>query len=451
MVQDNCTTFYVDGETRAISTPADAGVLIVAGDRNMRPLRLAVPAAYHGTDMAELSWKVLWSNGIDTGADLIGRGEGDGTYVRFEWTPCAAACAEPGILQFSLCGEELGEDGSEVLREWHTVPASTEVAETLEHADVIDDETARDWLFKVSEAIGRCDEAVGMIDAKLEEACAAAEEEIAAAEEERAIAELGRAEAEAQRAAQFADMEQRSRGWLRYICQPGEFDPDTRQPIISEPHAGTMYFVPSAIPTEQSMYQEWIWVSGDERWESFGEVELSITPASPDQLAAVLDGTDGGEGGGEVVNLTGWRSVVPRLKAMFAGIVHKHSGADLTDGTVTAAKLASAAVTQAKIADGSVSLAKCDSSLRDSVSRAGTSSSTIQWARFGKIVVIAGRCVATNESNVTVLTLPAGCRPGVHAEAPTVTGGYAGANTDGTVVVHAKPGNNFFTLCFPTA
>lgn len=87
----------------------------------------------------------------------------------------------------------------------------------------------------------------------------------------------------------------------------------------------------------------------------------------------------------------------------------------------------------------------------NSVSRAGSSSSTVQWARFGKIVIVAGRCVVTTASTVTVLTLPAGSRPAVHAEAPTVTVGYAGANVDGTVVVTAKPGNNFFTLCFPAA
>lgn len=87
----------------------------------------------------------------------------------------------------------------------------------------------------------------------------------------------------------------------------------------------------------------------------------------------------------------------------------------------------------------------------NSLSRAGASSPTIQWARLGKLVVIAGRCVVTTASKVTVMTLPAGSRPAVHAESPTVTGGYAGANVDGTVVVSAKPGNNFFTLCFPAA
>lgn len=96
-----------------------------------------------------------------------------------------------------------------------------------------------------------------------------------------------------------------------------------------------------------------------------------------------------------------------------------------------------------------LTVSKCLSS--DSVSRAGATSSTVQWARLGNIVVISGRCVVTTASTVTVLTLPVGSRPAVHAEAPTVTGGYAGANVDGTVVVTAKPGNNFFALCFPAA
>jgi hypothetical protein len=363
----------VNATTRSVTVPASVGTVAIAQDKNVRTLAIKVPRECFGVDLAPYDFTVNYKRGDGIeGSQPVDVSEDEG-HLDVLWKVCPHAVQEPGTVQFQLCATEHAADGLTVVNEWHSGIAEFDVGDVLEHSDVFEDETYLDWAHKViadcEAATASAHEAVGMIDSKLEEACAAAEEEIAAAEEERAIAELGRAEAEALRAAQFADMEQRSRGWLRYICQPGEFDPDTRQPIISEPHAGTMYFVPSAIPTEQSMYQEWIWVSGDERWESFGEVELSITPASPDQLVAVLDGTDGGEGGGEVVNLTGWRSVVPRLKAMFAGIVHKHSGADLTDGTVTAAKLASGAVTQAKIADGSVSLAKCDSTLRDSVSQ----------------------------------------------------------------------------------
>ncbi len=401
----------VNATTRSVTVPASVGTVAIAQDKNVRTLAIKVPRECFGVDLAPYDFTVNYKRGDGIeGSQPVDVSEDEG-HLDVLWKVCPHAVQEPGTVQFQLCATEHAADGLTVVNEWHSGIAEFDVGDVLEHSDVFEDETYLDWAHKViadcEAATAGAHEAVGMIDAKLEEACAAAEEEIAAAEEERAIAELGRAEAEAQRAAQFADMEQRSRGWLRYICQPGEYDPDTRQPIIAEPHAGTMYFVPSAIPTEQSMYQEWIWVSGDERWESFGEVELSITPASPDQLAAVLDGTDGGEGGGEVVNLTGWRSVVPRLKAMFAGIVHKHSGADLTDGTVTAAKLASGAVTQAKIADGSVSLAKCDTALRDSVSQATSIRANSKTLFVQKSVVVNVAALNQGDCVKPSATLPA--------------------------------------------
>jgi hypothetical protein len=416
----------VNATTRSVTVPASVGTVAIAQDKNVRTLAIKVPRECFGVDLAPYDFTVNYKRGDGIeGSQPVDVSEDEG-HLDVLWKVCPHAVQEPGTVQFQLCATEHAADGLTVVNEWHSGIAEFDVGDVLEHSDVFEDETYLDWAHKViadcEAATASAHEAVGMIDSKLEEACAAAEEEIAAAEEERAIAELGRAEAEALRAAQFADMEQRSRGWLRYICQPGEFDPDTRQPIISEPHAGTMYFVPSAIPTEQSMYQEWIWVSGDERWESFGEVELSITPASPDQLVAVLDGTDGGEGGGEVVNLTGWRSVVPRLKAMFAGIVHKHSGADLTDGTVTAAKLASGAVTQAKIADGSVSLAKCDSTLRDSVSHklvtvgaVGSIGTLYRWGNIGIIeIYLLQKTSIAAWGNVSA-TLPGGIKTAVTA------------------------------------
>lgn len=304
--------------------------------------------------------------------------------------------------------------------------------------------------------------------------------------------EEARQVAEELRLAKFAEIEQRSRGWTFHYCGEGEYDPVTRRPTVADPVAATMYMVPSSgpssmdsasaqqraleaaaqtyeLPDEEpggegadgdagevpddrpSMWDEWMWDAPRGRWEFLGTMNATVSPITGEQIAAIVGGEDDGEGGTEALTRWGLRFFWQLIKDLFAPKKHGHSGADIEDGTVTAAKLASGAVTQAKIADGSVSLAKCDTALRDSVSRAGTSSSTVQWARLGNLVVIAGRCVVATASTVTVMTLPAGSRPAVHAESPTVTGGYAGANVDGTVVVAAKPGNNFFTLCFPAA
>ena len=200
----------------------------------------------------------------------------------------------------------------------------------------------------------------------------AAEEEREAAEEDRALAELARAEAEAYRAAKFAEIEERAEGMLYYFCGEGEYDPDTRRPIIAEPHAGTHYLTPASHPTENNHWDEWLWDTAGQRWEGYGSQDVVIDPMTVDQAEALFDGSAAEDTEGELVTRRILRFVLGKLGGLYAKITHTHSGADITDGTVTAAKLASGAVTNAKIADGSVSLAKCDSSLRDSVSQAAS-------------------------------------------------------------------------------
>lgn len=354
-MNDNCRTFDVDPLTREVVFPPDAGTIAVASDEAVRAIRIKVARAYHGVDLSEFEFRVNYVNAAgETGVQIVGVQEDSFGELTVEWVPRRHVTQAPGTVRFVLCAVRHGEDGLTVAQEFNTRIASFDVEEGLEVEGDAELEERLDWIWKVvadceaatgaaGEAIAgidaRVDEACGEIETKLDEACARAEEEMRASEEDRALAELERAEAEAQRAAQFAIMEQKTRDWLRYICQTGEYDPDTGRPTIQEPKANVFYFVPTPTPTDESIYQEWMWVPEDERWESFGAAKLTVTPATPDQLAAVLDGTDSGEGGGEIVNLTGWRSVVPRLKAMFAGIVHKHSGADIEDGTITKAKL----------------------------------------------------------------------------------------------------------------
>lgn len=354
-MEDNCRPFLVDPASRVIGTPSDAGTIAVASDEMVRPLRIALPRWYHGADLGEFALRVNYRNADDEEGMYLATEKvvGDDS-VTFEWFLSRHVTQTAGPVRFSVCAVRHAEDGLTVAQEFNSRVAEFEVIEGLEVDEDAELEARLDWVWKVvadceaatgaaGEAIAGIDAKVGEaceeIEAKLDEACARAEEEMRASEEDRALAELERAEAEAQRAAQFAIMEQKTRDWLRYICQQGEYDPDTGRPTIAEPKANVFYFVPTPTPTDESIYQEWMWVPEDERWESFGAAKLTVTPATPDQLAAVLDGTDDGTGGGEIVNLTGWRSVVPRLKAMFAGIVHKHSGADIEDGTITKAKL----------------------------------------------------------------------------------------------------------------
>ena len=269
-----------------------------------------------------------------------------------------------------------------------------------------------------------------------------AEDAREAAEEDRALAELGREEAEAYRRAKFAEIEELADGLLYYFCADGEYDPDTRHPIIAEPHAGTHYLTPASHPTENNHWDEWLWDAAGQRWEGYGSQDVVIDPMTVDQAEALFGGSEADGAEGELVTRRILRFVLGKLGGIYAKLVHTHSGADLTDGTVTAAKLASGAVTQAKIADGSVSLAKCDSTLRDSVSHSRANAGKVVVHRQGKMrsltLSMDGETVQDN-SNYTLCTLPAGDRPAgyVRGLATCSSRGYCilNVNTNGTVVL----------------
>lgn len=250
----------------------------------------------------------------------------------------------------------------------------------------------------------------------------AAEEEREAAEEDRALAELGREEAEAYRRAKFAEIEELADGLLYYFCADGEYDPDTRHPIIAEPHAGTHYLTPASHPTANNHWDEWLWDAAGQRWEGYGSQDVVIDPMTVEQAQGIFDGDQAEGTEGEIVTRRILRWVLGKLDGLYAKLAHTHSGADLTDGTVTAAKLASGAVTQAKIADGSVSLAKCDTALRHSVSHklvtvgaVGSIGTLYRWGNIGIIeIYLLQKTSIAAWGNVSA-TLPGGIKTAVTA------------------------------------
>lgn len=185
--------------------------------------------------------------------------------------------------------------------------------------------------------------------AAAEEARAASEDEREAAEEDRAIAEVGRLDAEAYRQAKFAEIEQRSRGWLKYWCGEGEYDPDTRRPVVGSPDSGTLYHTPAAEQTEDSIWLEWEWDEPNGRWELHGTSTNSVKPITAEQMDAIVDGTDSGEGS-EVLYRWGLRYWYAKMKQSFAALLHKHGAADITSGTFGAERIANGAVGTAKLA-----------------------------------------------------------------------------------------------------
>ena len=166
-----------------------------------------------------------------------------------------------------------------------------------------------------------------------EAARAEAEAGRAQAEDGRVAAETARATAEAARAASFSEMEARSRGWLRYICQPGEFDPVTLEPTVSPADSNTLYYVPTG-EGGSNQFEEWTWVVvGDEgHWERFGVTEMSFSPITTAQVDEVAG--DESPSGAQVLTLSGLSYLWQKLKATFAAIAHKHAGTDINAGTL---------------------------------------------------------------------------------------------------------------------
>ena len=181
------------------------------------------------------------------------------------------------------------------------------------------------------------------------------------AETARADAETARQTAEAKRAADFAIMEQRSKGWLRYYCAAGEYDPATRKPTIEDPDESTLYYVPAEHPTADNQWVEWQYDTEGDRWEMQGTTEVTVSPVTTAQIDAIAN--DETVTSSNVLQATGLTYLWAKIKAAFASLVHSHSASDITEGTLgisrggTGASTAAAArtnlgVTAANVVNG---------------------------------------------------------------------------------------------------
>lgn len=276
--------------------------------------------------------------------------------------------------------------------------------------------------------------------AELERLAAEAERE--AAEEDRSLAELARVEAEAYRAATFAEIEQRSKGWLRYYCADDEWDTSTREPVIATPDTSTLYFVPEEFPSDDGQWVEWMWDAQGGRWEKLGTSQATFEPITADQMDAIVAGTDTDEGGSEVMTRWGLRYWLTKLRGVFAALVHTHSASDITSGTFGTAR----------IADGAVTNAKLDQTLRDSLSQASGSFGSASWVRHGPIVVVTGHYATSGATTVSIGTIPSPHRPKEYTAVPITdggAGGYAEIYQEGIVkVVSRGSGTNYFSLAY---
>lgn len=148
--------------------------------------------------------------------------------------------------------------------------------------------------------------------------------------------ESARVGAEAERQALWIDIVQRSRGWLRHYCAEGEYDPETREPAVGEPDAGTIYFVPMEVAGTAVVYAKWIWDGKGSRWEALSVPEMDVAPVTPEQIAAIAAGES--VSGGEVVTATAasalWAEAARRADGAYAAAKHRHRGSEIEEGTL---------------------------------------------------------------------------------------------------------------------
>lgn len=221
-----------------------------------------------------------------------------------------------------------------------------------------------------------------------------AEEDREDAEAARQLAETGRVTAEgardvaeAARVAEFEEMKQRSKGWLRYYCGEGEYSTTTGEPRISDPDMNTLYFVPQTNATEENQWVEWFWdASGSGRWERMGTTEAQMYPVDTTIIDNVV--ADDAPSGSEVLTTTGLSYLWVKLKAAFASLVHTHDASDIIQGTLpvnrggTGAGSASGALTNLGAAAASHTHAAADiNSGQLAIANGGTGATTAAAAR----------------------------------------------------------------------
>ncbi|MEY8460966.1 hypothetical protein AALA69_07550 [Eggerthellaceae bacterium 24-137] len=156
-MEDNCRPFFVDPASRIVGTPSDAGTIAVASDEMVRPIRIALPRWYHGTDLGEFALRVNYRNAEDEEGVYLASDKvvGDDS-VTFEWLLSRHVTQAAGPVRFSVCAVRHAEDGLTVAQEFNSRPAAFEVIEGLEVDEDAELEARLDWVWKV---VADCEEA----------------------------------------------------------------------------------------------------------------------------------------------------------------------------------------------------------------------------------------------------------------------------------------------------
>lgn len=100
-------------------------------------------------------------------------------------------------------------------------------------------------------------------------------------------------------------------GAMTYICQDGEYDPETGKPTI-EGTTGVLYYVPDPeSEDDDNVLLEWMWIN--DRWEKLGSTARKLSTITPEQIDSVMsDGNPTSDD--DVLSLTGVSNWWAKLK-----------------------------------------------------------------------------------------------------------------------------------------
>lgn len=183
-----------------------------------------------------------------------------------------------------------------------------------------------------------------------------------AAENERDAAQAENDSAQAKNNTDQAANNAAAQGLQVVLLTSGQYDPKTLKPTI-EGGVGKLYFVPTAKAGDDA-YIEWMPIGG--KWERVGMSNATLVGLTTDEIDAVA--VDGSLVSESVLNGSGLAYLWSKIKAAFSVVGHKHSAADLTSGTLPAARIGVGSITSAKIAADSVTSDKLAPAVRDSIS-----------------------------------------------------------------------------------
>lgn len=126
-----------DLNTRTISVPANAKILGVEADDDVKRLHFSIPKMYGEFDLSEFDIRINFKNARNAGdVYFVEDNEVVGDNITFSWLVDRSAFLYPGDVKFNICLKKYDSSGT-VVKELNTTIASVSVLEGLETEEAV--------------------------------------------------------------------------------------------------------------------------------------------------------------------------------------------------------------------------------------------------------------------------------------------------------------------------